>query len=232
MGNREHLPVLLDTFVERRKALLVELLPGAVEQVHDPRARELLRRLASGRPFHADRVLAVLEGRDPANAAIDDLDDEEAEKLASDVFYSWICGTDYVRSLYRLGVVALGVRVPEFLAAFLQEARSCYGLQQQLATVALCRSALEAALRDVAVRKGLFSAERSKVHSIDDDDSFRVRYFINRLSKDRLKDDLHEVYGLASNIVHGKFSVQRGQAEQVYGTTVRLINALYERHRM
>lgn len=228
-GDEERVQETLQKFWSAKAELKTALLEESAVQVDDPEARDRLQRLYEEEVFLTDKLMRHLgETREDLNLI--ELDSTDIDRLASDHFYSWTSGEDYVRALYDLGVVALGVRVPSSLSRLLSEARSCFALGQELAVVALCRSAVEAAMKDIARRKGLFKRFANEIPG-GNDEQVPVSKLIEWTSRSTLRGDIREYYHRTSLIIHVKHELRRGEAKEIFRDGLSVINRLYESHR-
>ena len=70
----------------------------------------------------------------------------ELNEQASEWFYSWTCGEDYVRNLIEIGKMILKIKVPQSLHDYVEEARKCFALNRYIAVCSLSRTIIEAFL--------------------------------------------------------------------------------------
>jgi hypothetical protein len=216
---------LLKNYSELKKKIKITILDYPVIRVQHPVAKEILEKVATGRLLQSDKVIRNLLDLqdDPASDVDDDLDFDEIEELR-DVLYSWFSHYEYVRGLYAIGALVVGITVPEHLWSYVSEARNCYAFQQYNAVLSLCRTILEAAVRDHCGRKGHFKKFQGNV---TDFDSYKPRELIRRASSGFLREKINDLYTETSNVIHGRKVIDRETAKATFRETMWTVHRLY-----
>ena len=175
-----------------------------------------------------------------------ELSHEEVDELSKDQFYSWFSGLDYVQARYEaFSLISAVDNVPDELQGFLDEVRECYVFQRHQAVYALCRTALEIAVRH--------HYEQLDLHDLNSENRIRVENRIRRIHPkltlrdfdpdlyqmtvmltalpafdDReLRRRLHSVRDSANRVIHNLGGVDLGPTE-IMAETFDLIHRLYE----
>lgn len=109
--------------------------------------RTIIQKINLGEKLPFEKIFSGTEFEELFDA---ELNDDEINRLESDMFYSWFSGYDYVKELYSVGALIAGVGdLPSSLSAFVDELRLCYVFQRYLAIYALCRAVLEITILDL-----------------------------------------------------------------------------------
>lgn len=227
--------LMRDDFYKRVRAFLkfkdriksVVASHSAIEIDH-PDARQMLQELSSGKKFIADRVVEI--GAEISGEEIDIetiMDHDVLESLVSDELYSWFDPYGYIKELIRIGSMVTGVSVPKILKRFLDDARQCYAFQQYNGVYSLCRTILEASMRDVGLRSG-------KIQRPANDRDFYKEYpprkLINSVSRGTLRRRVHDLYSDLSSLIHGYRTVDKDTAKSTLKETLKIVQQLYEKN--
>jgi hypothetical protein len=224
-GRLSEIPELLGEYARLKKEIRILLASFSVTQIQDQEARELILKISQGTPLEADKIIKSVEDQSGEALELEDLDDDEIDKLGSEWFYSWISHYEYVRNLYHIGSLIVSFRVPETLQIYLRELRECYALQQPNAVIALCRTILEATAKDLCERKGLLHKLGSNVVEINP----RVfNQLISAVAPAKLKKRASRLYYHdACPVIHGDRVVNADQSLQVLRETMSVVQELY-----
>jgi len=224
-GRAAELPNLLCEYVRLKKEIKTSLATLPVTQIQDEEARELISKVSQETPLEADKIIKLLEDQSGESLELEDLDDDEIDELGSKWFYSWISHYEYVRSLYQVGSLIVGFRVPEILQTYVREVRECYALQQYNAVIALCRTILEASAKDLCERKGFFQKLGSNVVEINPK---VYNQLISAVARGPLKKRAVRLYYRnACPVIHGDRVVNADQSLQVLRETISVVQELY-----
>ena len=151
---------------------------------------------------------------------IDDTDD-----IVSNLFYSWFCGADYVNRLLEVGLLIVPVEIPQTLRNFLESAVKSYIFHIDNAVISLCRTVIEAALKDICVQKSLveFKTDQHK----DKGSKFNNMLKLCTKGNEDLHKGLKNIYeDELSIVVHGN-SIAEGDSLKILHQTFDLIRELY-----
>ena len=233
---------VLELAIEQRdvkKNIKTILIDYSVAKIHDPVAKETLRKVQQDYPFFTDRLSESLR-RSPSekenegeNSGLDFyfLNDEltlaDCDPLV-DTFYSWMDPYTYLNGLYDIGALIVDTSVPPLLVEFLREARDCYALEQNNAVFSLCRTVIEIAAKNRYERLGL--GKRDLVNSPDQDRNYG-RYYIDQSTSGELRTRAQNEYIAACEIVHGERMVGKDEAREMLKRTLSLVQDLCEAKR-
>jgi hypothetical protein len=193
-------------------------------------ARVIIQKIASGESLSVEK--SIMGGK-IEEFLKGELDEDEIDKIGSELFYSWFSHHEYVVSLYEIGSLTLSCgSIPAHLSVFVNEARHCYTFQQYNAVFSLCRTVLEICIKDLAVVNGILSADSHNVRQM----SSRVPDLydlINQLcdkfgERGNVRKQLHKVRTKTNYIIHGNRVVKRDEAKEVLRETLSAIHQLFE----
>lgn len=94
----------------------------------------------------------------PLISQLVEVDDDDDESIAPEVFFSRFGPKDYFARLVEVNTLVVPVSFPKTLSAFCEEARQCYALGLDIAVHSLSRTILEVAVNDIATRLGRIPA--------------------------------------------------------------------------
>lgn len=226
----EQLAKYVDEYRELKKEIKSVLMEHPVVNIPDIRdkyAREILQKISSGEILPVERAFqgSILE-----EYFIDKLEEDEIEQLGSDLFYSWFSHYEYIEGLYNIGSLILAVgKIPEYLAHFVSEARSCYAFQQYSAVYSLCRTILEISIRDVCVRNGIIQDKSEKVKPLEyyELDLHEMIVKICKLTKYKpLKERLNNIRLKTNFLIHGNKTISGEEAKDMLRETLKVVQEL------
>ncbi|MCH8525067.1 MAG: hypothetical protein LAT52_10990 [Balneolales bacterium] len=221
----------------------VELLPDDSSD----EARQYIQRIVNGGKTDLELTLhgTPLEGLIDSTPDLVTLDE-----LASQHFYSWFSGYDYVEGILEIGAIVLRVdKIPAEMTENLHEIRNCYAFQQYLAVCVLCRALIEITLRHICQLEGFFDPEHrnfsttrglferkakseQRDYKIPEDYMMQpadLRYLLNTdNSFKKFKDPIADLYSQLSRVVHGNKTVSKKESKAFAKKTLKLIHDLYE----
>ena len=174
-----------------------------------------------------------------------ELNEDEITSLESDMFYSWFSGYDFVKDLYSVGGLIVGVGdLPTSLSPFVDELRLCYVFQRYLAVYTLCRAVIEIAISNLYMKSKLNDVKsenyiRVKKLILETDPKFRfpkydpTLYQMTKMltsldSYEHMRDTLDDIRKKTNPIVHGDLDIRGGIHEEIIRMTLKAVHDLYE----
>ena len=158
-----------------------------------------------------------------------EFDDTTLEKLGSELFYSWYSHQEYVRALGELRPLVLRSAAPESIERLTWQVKQCYAFQQYDAAYALCRTLLEASIRDICVRCRLFPDLGEDVILFG---KYRWSQLRDEVSSGLLRDKLNDLYARLSAVLHARRTVDADEARETFEETLKVIEWMYEEHEL
>lgn len=212
-GNRKELVRTLTEFIELKKKIKKNLIECPIAKIHNKIAQEVLKKISQEEIFQTEKILG----------SSDELDFDEKDELR-DLFYSWFSHFEYLEGLYEIGSLVVGYSVPDFLESYVSGARLCYAFQQYNAVYGLCRTIIEIAIRDKCERMQIIR----KDEKIIDFNFHSPRKLINKCTKGSLRDSLHNILDDTNILIHGRKTVEKKGAKQMFKDTLRAVQELYD----
>ncbi|GBE14633.1 hypothetical protein BMS3Abin14_00679 [bacterium BMS3Abin14] len=201
-----------------------------IQGIEDPKACFIIQKVMSGEPFAVEKAMSDSEITEFLKG---ELDDNDIENLASDLFYSWFSHYEYIQGIYEIGALTISCsKIPENLSKFVNEARDCYAFQQFNAVFSLCRTILEISIKDVATTRKILPADNRDISYLTSR-SPELYDLINQLC-DRytifktLRGQLHEIRRKTNSLIHGSRSVKKQEASEMLKKTLLAVHRLYE----
>ena len=225
-GKREAFGAALGAYMELRKSLKIRLLDESAASVANAEATEVLRKIGGGEGLASDKVierLAALSGEDISL----EFDNAELEELGSELFYSWYSHYEYVTGLAELRPLILRGAAPESVTRLVRQVKDCYAFQQYDAAFGLCRTLLEASIRDICERCGLFPDLGENVVLYEKYNWGQLR---DKVSSGSLRERLRDLYGRLCEVMHARKTATRKEAREVFRETLEVVEELYENH--
>lgn len=228
-GDMESLVATIGAYIELRTKMKKLLLDKPVVAITNGNAAEVLRKIGSGRGLRSDKVIDRLAVRNSEDLSVDEFDDVELEVLGSELFYSWFNHHEYIRALAELRPLVVSGTVPESVARLNWQVKQCYAFQQYDAACVLCRTLLEASIRDICERCKLFPdlAEHAAIYEKCSWGQLR-----DAVSSGLLNNKLHELYGRLCEVIHARRVVTAEEAHAAFRETLEAIEQLYEQHNL
>lgn len=223
----ESLKSTLTEYQSLRKSIRIRLLDQPVASVDDSDAVKLLRKITTGEGLPTDKLINHLFSMLDSDKLPEEFSDNEFDALGSDLFYSWFSHYEYVNGLAELRPLVVRSSVGESVSRIVRQVKDCYAFQQYEATYSLCRTVIEASIRDICVRCHLFPdlgdreilSEKITWHQLRE-----------KVSSNLLQDQLKLIYGELSTVLHGRKSVSKDEARRAFENTLQVIEALYMEH--
>ena len=226
-SDRESLVMAIGAYMELRTKLRTLLLDKSVVPMTDGKAAEILRKIGSGGEFTSDQVIDRLATRRNEDISADQFDDTELEELGSELFYSWYSHYEYVKALAELRPLVLRGTAPESVARLIWQVKQCYAFQQYNAAYILCRTLLEASIRDICDRCKLF-------HDLGENEVLYEKYswgqLRDKVSSGSLNEKLRDLYGRLCEVLHARRTVTAGEVRAAFNETLEVVEWLYEEH--
>lgn len=219
----------LHAYEELRKNLKNQLLDKSVISVRDLEASEILRKIADGDGLRSDEVIRQLSALRDDEPTTEELDDVDIEELGSNLFYSWYSHHEYVTALAELRPLILQCDTSESVKRLVGQVKQCYAFQQYDATYGLCRTLLEASIRDICVRRNLFATLSENDVLCEKLSWSKLR---NVVSSGRLNEKLKALYERLCVVVHARNAAGAIDARETFQETLLLIEELYEAHEL
>lgn len=226
-GAFDELNEIVEEFRKLKRQIQAAQIDSAQLRISSSASAAVLRQIREGSAFHIDRLFA-LQHESGERLPLDELSEAEIDDLGSDLFYSWFSHHEYIQALYRLGTLLVTADVPDRVLAYLSEARQCYAFQQYHATLALCRTFIEATARDICEQLGLVGTGPDAAIAADER---RFSRLAGAVTEGQLRRRINQLYyGLASPVVHGVRSVSAEDARQAIKDTLALAEDMYDEH--
>ena len=105
--------------------------------------------------------------------------------------------------------------------------KDCYAFKQYDAAFNLCRTAVEASVRDICVRRSLFPNLGENVILFEE---FRWSQLRDKVSSGELRERLRDLYRDLSTVLHGRRTVTKEEARRAFESTLQTIEQLYAAH--
>lgn len=218
------LETALTKYQELRKDLKIQLLDQSIAVIDDAEAAELLQKLISGDRLISDRLIERLSSDPNGKGSIDEFDADELWDLGSDLFYSWFSHHEYIEGLAELRPLIVRDATSAAVSQLLRQVRDCYAFQQYDASYGLCRTVIEASIRDICVRRQLFPELEENVILFE---KFTWRQLRDKVASGDLRDRLSALYGDLCSVLHARRTVTQEEARQAYERTLQIIEELY-----
>lgn len=230
---KESIELALD-FIRKKEQIREKFVEDSALVIRPKRLRNLMEKISSNQDFLADRIVRSFEklsglnfrlsSLHPDTCDFDQLDEAALEKMASEELYSWWGPYDYIWGLVEIGILVTGVPIPANLKKYLEEARQCYAFKQYNAVFSLCRTILEAGMRDVGLRRG-------RIRPIQDTKEFFWEYpprtLIRMTTRGRVRERVHDFYTEMSGVIHGSRTIKAEKARAALKETIGIIQSIY-----
>ncbi len=210
-----------------RKSIRTRLLNQSVASVDDARAIDLLRKITTGDGLPTDRIIEHMVSMTGSDQLPEEFGDEELDALGSDLFYSWFSHVEYVTGLAELRPLVVRASVRENVAQLVRQIKDCYAFQQYEAAYSLCRTVIEASIRDICVRCQLFPNLSENVILFE---KFNWRQLREKVSSGSLEGQLKLIYSELSTVLHGRKTVSKDEARHAFENTLQVVEKLYMAH--
>lgn len=223
----ENLIPTLSEYESLRKSIRTRLLNQPVASVDDAQAIDLLRKITTGNGLPTDKLIEHLVSITGSDQLPEEFSEEELDSLGSKLFYSWFSHIEYVTGLAELRPLIVRASVGENVARIVRQIKNCYAFQQYEAAYSLCRTVIEAAIRDICVRCQLFPDLGENVILFE---KFNWRQLRERVSSGSLEQQLKLFYDELSTVLHGRKTVSKDEARHAFENTLQIVEKLYLAH--
>ena len=210
-----------------RKGLRTRLLDEPVASITDPEAAEVLRKVTTGEGLRSDKVIERLSAPLEEGGASQEFDDQELRQIGSDLFYSWFSHHEYIAGLAELRPLIVRGSVAETVSRLVRQVKDCYAFQQYDAAYCLCRTVIEASVRDICVRRQLFPDVGDNVVLFEE---FKWSQLRDRVSTGPLRERLKTLYSELCALLHARKTVTREEARRAFEETLQVVEELYATH--
>lgn len=225
----DNLASALNDYQALRKSIRTRSLDQPVASIGDPDAAALLRKIAGGEGLPTDKVLKHLSSTSNATQLHEEFGDDELEALGSDLFYSWFSHYEYIAGLAELRPLIVRGSVAESVTRLVWQIKGCYVFQQYDAAYSLCRTVIEASIRDICVRRQLFPDLGENVILFE---RFSWSQLRDRVSSGSLRERMKSLYSDLSAVLHGRKSVAKDEARRAFEETLQVVEELYAAHEL
>jgi hypothetical protein len=154
-----------------------------------------------------------------------EFDEDDLSALASEQFYSWFSGEDYVEAMINIDRIFLGDYYDEDIEEMFAEGRRCFAFQQYRAAIMMCRLVLEKFAVKVLEEIG----KVIKFHSKKDNKEYvKFSACFEKLDKEVGGESvsLVSLYKKLCDITHGRDDINDRQVEILYRDTVEKIEGI------
>jgi hypothetical protein len=224
--NAKDLTAALNEYQALRTDIREQLLDPSVVSISDTRAVALLQKITTGEGLLTDKLLKQLYAPEDVPNELDGID---LDQLGSDLFYSWFSDFEYIKGLAELRPLAIRGEVGESVSRLIRQIKNCYALQQYEAAFSLCRTAVEASVRDICVQRKLFPDLGENVILFEE---FKWSTLRDRVSSGQLRERLLVLYRELSTVLHGRRTVSKEEARHAFENTLQTIERLYAAHNL
>ena len=228
-GHMEVFGNALAEYLTLKANLKQQMLDESTISIEDPEALEILRKIGRNGTFRSDEIVERIKDHTGGDLAVEEVDGVDLERLRSDLFHSWYSAEEYVSALRELRPLILGCDTSKSVIRLVEQIKRCNAFQQYDAAFGLCRTLLEASIRDICVRRGLFPDREESAVLYDYIKSSVLR---DRVSSGHLKETLRELFDRLSKVLHAQRTVGPVEARRAFGDTLLAIEKLYESHNL
>lgn len=240
----------LESYIKIKREIREYFLEKSVDLLPDDssdESRSYIQRILNGEKTNLERLF---EGTPFEELLHDGYDLSKLDDLASDHFYSWYNGYDYIEGVLEIGAIVLRVeKIPNEMADYLNQMRSCFAFQQYLAVCVLCRTLIEITLRHICKLEGFFNPEHLNYRikytlyqrkADKDGRNFKIpedylmqpsdlRYLLNTNNHfKKFREPIAQLYSDLSRVVHGNRTIKKEECKTLAKKTMQLIHDLYE----
>ena len=226
-SDRKGLEAALTEYEALRRDIRTGLLDQTVVSISDPDAVALLQKITTGEGLPTDKFLQHLHSMSGSEQAVEEFGDDDFESLGSKLLYSWFSHYEYIKGLAELRPLVVSGAVGESVSRIIRQVKDCYAFQQYDAAYSLCRTAIEASIRDICVRCQLFPDFGENVILFE---RFSWSQLRDKVSSGELQQRLSALYSDLSAVLHGRKTVPKDEARHAFEDTLQIIEQLYVAH--
>jgi len=228
-SDTEELGRALTAYMEQRQSLKARLLDESVTTLDDEQAAGVLRKISGGDGLPSDQIIERLAPHSGEEVSVWEFDDEELLELGSELFYSWYSHHEYVTALGELRPLILRCAPSDSVKRLVRQVKNCYAFQQYDAAYGLCRTLLEASIRDICERCQL-SRDLGENVVLYEKYTWRCLRGKVSVSPGPLRERLSKLYGRLCEVLHARRTVEAEEAREAFRETLQVIEKLYEQH--
>ena len=221
----------LRKYAEMKVILRKQTLSEPVISVKDEVAKDALRKIIEGDSFTSDQLWNRLHMLTGEEISLHDLSDAEIDELGSEIFYSWYSHHEYISAHSELRPLILHCDVSDSVKRLVRQVKDCYAFQQFDAAFGLCRTLLEASIRDICAReKELFpnKSEEDILYGYISWDDLR-----EEVCTGRLNEKLICHYRELNKVLHARRKETTARhVHEAFRETLLMIEELYGLHRL
>jgi len=223
----ENLITAVSEYESLRKSIRTRLLSQSVTSVDNARAIDLLRKITTGDGLPTDKLISHMVSITGSDQLPEEFSEEELATLGSDLFYSWFSHVEYITGLAELRPLIIRASVGENVTQLVRQIKDCYAFQQYEAAYSLCRTVIEASIRDICFRCQLFPNLGENVILFE---KFNWGQLREKVSSGSLEEQLKLIYAELSTVLHGRKTVSKDEARHAFENTLQVVEKLYMTH--
>jgi hypothetical protein len=174
----------------------------------DPSVRNLINQLVGDRAQEVESMGEMV-------------DEDEIDAYRDDFWPA-----DYTARMLKLPVTFTKHAIPAALAELIEEARRCYAAHHYTASVALCRTILEKAVTDLAIKGGDILPPTEADYFLDYPPRARFDMVLGIRTEARRKSA--RFYCYASRVIHGAEEPDEGIAKRALEFSLRLVTQILD----
>jgi hypothetical protein len=216
---------IYDRFYKIRDGLNNDFHHFGVLNINDENARLIINKISTGDTLEIENIFSKLR---EMVAEVSETEDGEDQLFDYDFFdkaHQWFSiyydFLDIFTRRYSFGPIALKLTKHKFIDSYINEAFECYSFGSYNALSSMCRTIIEAAMRDI----WLCTRKKEKIPDI-------IAVMINELTQkgSTLNKKVWKIYGKASKVVHGKITRDEEYAKELLKETIIIVKNVYEVH--
>ncbi len=224
----KELSLLISQYSSIKKEIKTKLIKHHYVEIQDHKAKEILQKISHQEPLLTDKIIEHLSKKSIETLELDELDEEEINSLGSEFLYSWFSHYEYIRNLYSISSLILGISIPNQLKQLVTEARLCYAFERTYAVCSLCRTILEVVIKDICVRGQLLQSNKKGNLNFDD---YSTKDLRDTVSDGDLNDDIKNLYRKTSSVIHGNKDISI-EVISTFKQTIKIVQKLYTKHEL
>jgi hypothetical protein len=224
-SNQRDLKTTLSIYQKLRRDIRKYLLDQTAVSIASPEAIALVQKITTGEGLPTDKIIKHIGGTEE----LLDFSHDELEELGSELFYSWFSHYEYVSGLAELRPLTVSGSVGEGVSRLVRQVKDCYAFQQYDAAYGLCRTVIEACVRDICVRCQLFPNFGENVVLFEE---FKWSELRDKVSSGTLRQRLKRLYSDLCAVLHARKTVAKDEARSAFEETLQVVEQLYAINRL
>lgn len=213
-------------YLNLRKSIKTHILDRTVASIDNADSLSVLRKITTGEGLPSDKLFNRLSA-ESGSGHPEDFDDADVDELGSDLFYSWYSHHDYIRGITELRPMVVRSTAAKNVDRLIRQIKNCYAFQQYDAAYGLCRTLIEASIRDICLRCQLFPDLGENVILFEE---FKWNQLRDKVSSGALRERLKHLYSELCTLLHARKSVTRDEARRAFEETLQVVEQLYAAH--